>query len=103
VVRGADLLASTPRQIHLQHVLGCATPAYLHVPVAVDERGRKLSKQNRAPALAGDPVAALLAAWRFLGQREPAAPPASTGAFWSHAIASWSPARVPAVPAAPLR
>jgi glutamyl-Q tRNA(Asp) synthetase len=41
VVRGADLLASTPRQIHLQHLLGLPTPAYLHVPVAINRGGRE--------------------------------------------------------------
>lgn len=51
VVRGADLLDSTPRQIWLQKLLGWSLPRYLHVPVALNERGEKLSKQTRAPAL----------------------------------------------------
>src|SRR6185437_12928275 len=63
VVRGADLLASTPRQIFLQHALGLATPRYLHVPVAVDLRGAKLSKQTAAAALPQEPLPALLSAW----------------------------------------
>ncbi|MGA8033901.1 MAG: tRNA glutamyl-Q(34) synthetase GluQRS, partial [Casimicrobiaceae bacterium] len=67
VVRGADLLASTARQVFLQRSLGYPTPRYLHVPVAADGRGDKLSKQTRAPALSGDPLPGLLAAWRFLG------------------------------------
>jgi glutamyl-Q tRNA(Asp) synthetase len=72
VVRGADLLDSTPRQILLQRLLGLPTPAYLHLPLAVDGRGRKLSKSSDAPAVdARDPRAALAAALRFLGQDVP--------------------------------
>jgi glutamyl-Q tRNA(Asp) synthetase len=68
VVRGADLIDSTPRQIWLQRCLGVPTPAYLHLPVAVDAAGDKLSKQTRAQAIdAGDPGRALEAALRFLG------------------------------------
>ncbi len=70
VVRGADLLASTPRQIHLQKLLGYATPAYLHLPVAVNEAGQKLSKQTlAAPLEASQAGLALLAALRLLGQQ----------------------------------
>jgi glutamyl-Q tRNA(Asp) synthetase len=101
VVRGADLLASTPRQIWLQRALCLPTPAYLHVPVAADAHGHKLSKQNAARALAGNPVRALLDAWRFLGQPAPLAAPASTGEFWAHAFVAWSPARVASVHARP--
>jgi glutamyl-Q tRNA(Asp) synthetase len=70
IVRGADLLDSTPRQIHLQHLLGCATPGYLHLPIVLGEDGRKLSKQDRArPVDRDDPVPALRAASEFLGIR----------------------------------
>ncbi|HWF11114.1 MAG TPA: glutamate--tRNA ligase family protein [Bryobacteraceae bacterium] len=51
VVRGADLLESTPRQIHLQKLLGLPTPRYRHVPLALNESGEKLSKQTLAPPL----------------------------------------------------
>ena len=72
VVRGADLLDSTPRQILLQRALGFPQPAYLHHPVVMDGEGRKLSKQNRAPSL--DPARdadSLRAAVEFLGLRPP--------------------------------
>jgi glutamyl-Q tRNA(Asp) synthetase len=72
VVRGADLLDSTPRQIHLQHLLGLPTPTYLHLPLALDAEGKKLSKQDRArPVDRDDPLPALRAALAFLGQRVP--------------------------------
>jgi len=103
VVRGADLLASTPRQIFLQRVLGLPTPAYLHVPVALDRHGRKLSKQTHAAPLAGDPCSALLDAWRFLDQPMPPGPVREPRAFWAHALRAWSPARLPPVPMLPAR
>jgi glutamyl-Q tRNA(Asp) synthetase len=97
VVRGADLLASTPRQILLQRLLDLPTPSYLHVPVAINARGDKLSKQTQARAIDGDPLAALGAAWRFLDQPMPATAPASPAEFWQHAIRAWSPSRIPPV------
>ncbi len=51
VVRGADLLDSTPRQILLQQILNCKTPIYAHIPLAVNPQGQKLSKQSFAPEL----------------------------------------------------
>ncbi|WP_332699648.1 glutamate--tRNA ligase family protein, partial [Halalkalibacter lacteus] len=51
VVRGADLLDSTARQIHLQRILGARQPRYAHVPVAVNAAGEKLSKQTGAASL----------------------------------------------------
>jgi len=96
VVRGADLLASTPRQIFLQRALGLATPRYVHVPVAIDARGAKLSKQTGASPLPASPMPALLAAWRFLGQPAPPDSPRTVREFWSWAIAGWDPARIPA-------
>lgn len=72
VVRGADLLSSTARQIHLQQALGLRTPDYAHLPVAVDERGEKLSKQTHAAPLDERQAAAnLWKALAFLGQAPP--------------------------------
>jgi glutamyl-Q tRNA(Asp) synthetase len=71
VVRGADLLDSTARQIHLQRLLGARTPRYAHVPVALNTAGEKLSKQTGArPLDLSDPKAELARARRFLGQAE---------------------------------
>ena len=95
VVRGADLLASTPRQIHLQRALGVPTPSYLHVPVAIDASGEKLSKQTHARALADDPLPTLCAAWSFLEQ--PAFEPTTLPGFWTHALRAWTPSRLPPV------
>jgi len=97
VVRGADLLASTPRQILLQRLLAYPPVSYLHVPIAINAAGEKLSKQTLAAPLPDDALPALLAAWRFLGQPLPetATAPASVGEFRTWAIAAWNPARLP--------
>jgi glutamyl-Q tRNA(Asp) synthetase len=72
VVRGADLLASTARQRLVQRALGLPAPRYLHLPLAVDAHGLKLSKSTDAPGLdACAPGDALLAVLRFLGQSPP--------------------------------
>jgi glutamyl-Q tRNA(Asp) synthetase len=71
VVRGADLLDSTARQILLQRILGASQPRYAHVPVAVNAAGEKLSKQTgAAPLDLVDPKRELARARRFLGQDE---------------------------------
>jgi len=97
VVRGADLLASTPRQIHLQRLLGLPTPEYAHLPVAMGRDGAKLSKQNHAPPI--DPAEGsrlLCAALAFLGQRPPAGlERAPLADFWAWALAHWRLERVP--------
>ncbi len=91
VVRGADLLDSTARQIYLQHLLSLPTPRYLHVPVIRNEAGEKLSKQTGAGAIVAGDVAASLRtlcdAARFLdleiGQ------PQSVDGFWNAAVLAW--------------
>ena len=97
VVRGADLLASTPRQIYLQRLLGLTTPRYLHLPAAVNAAGEKLSKQALAPPVdARDPVPALAQVMEFLGQSPPAQLGRATLAeFWDWALAHWDAQRIP--------
>lgn len=98
VVRGSDLLDSTPRQIHLQRLLGLATPVYGHIPVVVDRQGRKLSKQTGARALADDqPGPALVAALACLGQSPPSRLAAATVTdILAWAAEHWSLQRLPA-------
>ena len=97
IVRGSDLLDSTARQIALQRLLGYSTPAYMHLPVAVNELGQKLSKQTYAPALAADnPLPALWLALQFLGQ----APidellEGDLNSFWRWAIDNWNAQSIP--------
>lgn len=96
VVRGADLLWSTPRQILLQQALGLARPAYAHVPLVLGSDGRKLSKQDAAhPVGADDPLPALRAAWQFLGQEAPPAGIGTSAEFWSWAVPRWRIGHVP--------
>jgi glutamyl-Q tRNA(Asp) synthetase len=82
VVRGADLLDSTPRQIYLQRLLGVPTPRYLHVPVALDAAGDKLSKHTGAAPIEAD-AGALRRALAFLGQPE--------AATLAEALGAWNP------------
>ena len=97
VVRGADLLDSTPRQIFLQYALGVTTPQYVHLPVAVNAAGEKLSKQTLAAPLNDEkPVPSLWQALKFLGQNPPdVLRNASLSEFWEWAIIHWSLTNVP--------
>ncbi|MGJ7904544.1 tRNA glutamyl-Q(34) synthetase GluQRS [Lysobacter sp. 1R34A] len=97
VVRGADLLDSTPRQILLQAALGLPTPRYAHLPLLLDAQGRKLSKSDAArPVDAGDPLPALRAAWRRLGQDPQALDAVATVTeLLERAQVSFNPAQIP--------
>lgn len=97
VVRGADLLDSTPRQILLQRALGVATPRYVHLPLVVDVRGRKLSKSDAAhPFDPTQPLHALQVAWHVLGQTELPTTTSTQPAQWLEAAcARFDPKRIP--------
>ena len=97
IVRGADLLDSTPRQLWLQQSLGFTQPRYAHLPVATNAAGEKLSKQTLAPAESADGgVDSLIRAMRFLGQAVPAEmTQLPLAEFWSWAIAHWQTGNVP--------
>lgn len=97
VIRGADLLSSTPRQHYLQQLLRLPHPSYAHLPLAVDDKGRKLSKQFKdAPVDPKKPMHALLHAFAFLNQPPPPERPESIGEFWRWALSHWSLRAVPA-------
>jgi glutamyl-Q tRNA(Asp) synthetase len=88
VVRGADLLDSTPRQIWLQRLLGYPTPRYLHVPIALTAGGEKLSKQTGAqPVDVANPMRELARALAFLGQPVPNG--ATAQAILRQALVRW--------------
>ena len=103
IIRGADLLASTPRQIFLQRVLGYAALSYGHLPVATNRTGEKLSKQTLARAInTGNAVKLLFDALRFLGQNPPPELQQSSQApLWDWAFMHWSLAKVPPAQAIP--
>lgn len=106
IVRGADLLDSTARQIALLKALDGRVPGYAHIPVATNEHLEKLSKQTRAKGLPVSDervrVRTLLTALDFLGQQPPEESLAATQAeVWQWAKGAWSLARIPAIRCAP--
>lgn len=94
VVRGADLIDSTPRQIYLQQLLAVPTPRYLHVPVVRNADGEKLSKQTGAGAVAPrddtEALAALMQSAAFLGLGLDAGSVQSLAQFWDRAVPAWA-------------
>lgn len=99
VVRGADLLDSTPRQILLQRALGLPTPAHAHLPLLLGADGRKLSKSDAAlPVDAANPLPTLHLLWAALGQPPMAPAPSDVAGFLQHAVREFRLERVPATP-----
>lgn len=97
IVRGADLLDSTPRQLYLQELLGLSQPRYLHVPLIIQPDGHKLGKSYRSPPLPADSAGPLLArALRTLGQEPPAElADGSPREALDWGIAHWDATRIP--------
>ncbi|OOZ42107.1 tRNA glutamyl-Q(34) synthetase GluQRS [Solemya elarraichensis gill symbiont] len=94
IVRGRDLLVSTPRQIYLQQLLAMETPDYAHVPLVMDDSGNKLSKSDAAhPVYTNRPLETLGLALDFLGQ--PRVEADTIDSFWQQAISNWSIEQVP--------
>ena len=99
VVRGTDLLDSTPRQIYLQQLLSYTTPVYMHLPVVTNAQGEKLSKQTHAaPIDLSNALSQMVAALRFLGQNPPKALDQETfSSFWQWAIKNWRIDKIPRI------
>lgn len=99
VVRGADLLTSTHRQIHLSQLYGGRLPTFMHIPIITDDLGSKLSKQTFAPALSKRHARSyLIKALEDLGQEPPQASRWWTLAtIWQWAIDHWQATRIPKV------
>lgn len=97
VVRGADLLDSTPRQIFLQRLLGYPTPRYLHLPVVTNAMGEKLSKQTHAaPIDLSNALTQLIDALHFLGQQPPLEMiEGDIPSFWQWASTHWRVDQIP--------
>ncbi|PXW85705.1 glutamyl-Q tRNA(Asp) synthetase [Nitrosomonas sp. Nm84] len=97
IVRGMDLLDSTPRQILLQRLLGYATPSYLHLPVVTNALGEKLSKQTHAaPIDVSNALMQLVNALHFLGQEPPLEMiEGDIASFWHWAQENWRVDQIP--------
>jgi glutamyl-Q tRNA(Asp) synthetase len=97
IVRGADLLDNTPRQIYLQRALGLPSPHYAHVPVLTESDDSKLAKSRRSVRLAADSaLPQLLAVFSLLGLAPPGSLAAATLAeAWGWAIQQWDLKKVP--------
>jgi glutamyl-Q tRNA(Asp) synthetase len=97
VVRGADLLDNTPRQIYLQRLLGLPLPAYAHVPVLTEHDDTKLAKSRRSVSLDLEQVAPqLVRVFRMLGLAPPdELPAAGLREIWEWAVGQWDIQRVP--------
>ncbi len=97
VVRGADLFDNTPRQMFLQQLLSLPNVSYVHLPLALDSKGHKISKQAQAPSIdIQKPVACLYQALQFLGQNPPPQLRLDNlDHLWQWALSNWKLNRIP--------
>ncbi len=99
IVRGSDLLTSTPRQIYLQEQLGLLTPHYTHIPIATNAAGQKLSKQTLALGI--NPQESVIQLWQslaFLNQHPPTdLKEGNLAQCWEWAMANWQLTKVPKI------
>lgn len=94
VVRGADLLNSTGKQVCLQRAMGFETPEYMHLPLVLDARGKKLSKRDCSdPVRQSAPAECIKLALRVLGQNPPAG--LALDELWRWAESHWQEQRIP--------
>lgn len=91
IVRGTDLIDSTPWQIYLQSLLNLEQPIYAHIPILVNSDNQKLSKQTFAKSIDNeDPLSILLTAYTYLNQQPFQKRPVNIQQFWRHAIEHWN-------------
>ncbi len=98
VVRGTDLIDNTPRQIYLQERLGLSTPKYLHLPIALNKAGDKLSKQTFTEELKNsEHLDQLVSAWKFLNPHLVVEDiePENCNDFWQYALSNWNIRHIP--------
>ena len=96
IIRGIDLIDSTPWQIFLIQQLNYHQPNYAHLPILVNKDQQKLSKQTFAKEIdSSDPVQSLMMAYNYLGQKPFTKTPKTIDAFWNHAINHWQLNKIP--------
>jgi glutamyl-Q tRNA(Asp) synthetase len=91
IIRGTDIIESTPWQIYLNSILNFQTIQYAHIPVLVNSQGQKLSKQTYAKEIEKEnPIEMLVLAYSLLNQNPFYTKPQSIEDFWTHAIMNWN-------------
>lgn len=104
IVRGIDLIESTPWQIYLNSILKYDKINYAHIPILVNEQGQKLSKQTHATEIdCSEPLTPLLTAHAYLNQQPLKTKINSTEQFWQHAISHWDSSKIAGITSITVR